>query len=192
MRNELDQKFINKLAFLDSKRREEMILPEKIIENLGIRTQSKVLDFGAGSGFFTIPLAENTKVGILALDPDHRMIQLIKTKAEEKGLNNIEYLEQTLENSSVAKESLDFIIASLVLHEVSPLEETLTLLYQLLNNGGQLFILEYEKDDAIVEGPPMHIRLGSESIQKILMAIGYKIKKLDRINDAIYTVTAVK
>ena len=53
-------------------------------------------------------------------------------------------------------------------------------------------MLEYEKDDLIIEGPPMSIRIGSEELEKALSLIGFDIVKKTKINDAIYTVLAVK
>ena len=55
-----------------------------------------------------------------------------------------------------------------------------------------MLCLEYEKDDLIIEGPPMSIRISSEELEKVLSLIGFDIVKKTKINDAIYTVLAVK
>ncbi|MGB8455582.1 MAG: hypothetical protein WCD89_25095 [Anaerocolumna sp.] len=55
-----------------------------------------------------------------------------------------------------------------------------------------MLCLEYEKDDVIIEGPPMSIRIGAEELEKVLSFIGFEIVKKTKINDAIYTVLAVK
>ncbi|MDF2523009.1 MAG: methylase involved in ubiquinone/menaquinone biosynthesis, partial [Clostridiales bacterium] len=52
--------------------------------------------------------------------------------------------------------------------------------------------LEYEKDDLIIEGPPMSIRISSQELEKALSIIGFDIVKKTKVNDAIYTVLAVK
>jgi hypothetical protein len=43
-----------------------------------------------------------------------------------------------------------------------------------------------------MEGPPMSIRISSQELEKALSLIGFDIVKKTRINDAIYTVLAVK
>lgn len=55
-----------------------------------------------------------------------------------------------------------------------------------------MLCLEYEKDDLIVEGPPMSIRIGSEDLEKALSLVGFELVKKTKISDAIYTILAVK
>jgi ubiquinone/menaquinone biosynthesis C-methylase UbiE len=190
--NQQDQKFINKIAFLDSRQRERLIPPETLISQMPIQRNHTLLDVGAGSGFFTIPMAEYTSSKVYAMDPDRRMLSVIEEKAKEKGLTNIELIQDYIENLSIQYSSIDFAMASLILHEVSSLTKALSNIYEVLKAGGHLLCLEYEKDDLIIEGPPMSIRIGSEELEKVLSSIGFEIVKKTNINDAIYTVLAVK
>lgn len=190
--NQLDQKFLNKISFLDSKQRESLIPPEVLISQMPIQKNDTLLDVGAGTGFFTIPMAECTSSKVYALDPDRRMLSVIEEKAKEKGLTNIEIIQDYLENLSIQNDSIDFVMASLILHEVSSLTKSLSNLFEVLKTGGHLLCLEYEKDDLIIEGPPMSIRIGSDELEKVLTSIGFEIVKNTKINDAIYTVLAVK
>lgn len=190
--NQIDQKFLTKIAFLDSKQRESLIPPEALISQMPIQKNHTLLDVGAGSGFFTLPMAERTSSKVYAMDPDRRMLSIIEEKAKEKGLNNIELIQDYLENLSIQNDSIDFVMASLILHEVSSLSKGLSKIYEVLKTGGHLLCLEYEKDDLVTEGPPMSIRIGSEELEKVLSLIGFKVVKKTKINDAIYTVLAVK
>ncbi len=188
--HQLDQKFLNKITFLDS--RERLIPPETLISQMPIQKNHTLLDVGAGSGFFTIPMAENTSSKVYAMDPDSRMLSVIEDKAKEKGLTNIELIQDYIENLSIQYNSIDFVMASLILHEVSSLTKALSNIFEVLKSGGHLLCLEYEKDDLIIEGPPMSIRIGSEELEKVLSLSGFNVVKKTRINDAIYTVLAVK
>lgn len=190
--NQLDQKFLNKIAFLDSEQRTTLIPPETLISKMPIQKNHTLLDVGAGSGFFTIPMAESTSSKVFAMDPDRRMLSVIQEKAREKGLNNIELLQEYLEDLSLQNDSIDFVMASLILHEVSSLSKALLKIYEVLKTGGHLLCLEYEKDDLIIEGPPMSIRISSEELEKALSLIGFDIVKKTKINNAIYTVLAAK
>ncbi len=71
--NQQDQKFLTKMAFLDSKQRERLIPPEVLMSQMPIHNNHTLLDVGAGSGFFTIPMAERTINKVYAMDPDKRM-----------------------------------------------------------------------------------------------------------------------
>ena len=190
--NPMDQKFINKMTFLDSKQRETLIPPETLIEQLSIQKNHTLLDVGAGSGFFTIPMAESTTGRVYALDPDKRMLSVIEAKAKEKGLNNIELIQDYIENLNIKFNSIDFVMASLILHEVSSLTKALSNIFDVMKTGGHLLCLEYEKDDLIIEGPPMSIRISSAELENALTLTGFEITKKTKINDAIYTVLAVK
>lgn len=190
--NQLDQRFLNKITFLDSKQRDKLIPPETLISQMPIKKDHTLLDVGAGSGFFTIPMAESTYKKVYALDPDRRMLSVIKAKAIEKGINNIEVIQNSLEDLDIENESIDFVMASLILHEVSSLPDALTKIHEVLKTGGNLLCLEYEKDDLVIEGPPMGIRVSSEELKRLLEFTGFKIVKKNKINNAIYTVLAVK
>jgi len=190
--NQHDQKFLNKIAVLDSNQRKLLIPPETLISQMPIQKNHTLLDVGAGSGFFTIPMAESTSGKVYAMDPDPRMLSVIKDKAKEKGLTNIELIQDYIENLCIQTNSVDFVMASLILHEVSSPTKALSTIFEVLKAGGHLLCLEYEKDDLIVEGPPMSIRIGSKDLEKGLSLIGFDIVKKTKINDAIYTVLAVK
>jgi len=190
--NQQDQKFLTKMAFLDSKQRERLIPPEVLMSQMPIHNNHALLDVGAGSGFFTIPMAARTINKVYAMDPDKRMLSVIEAKAKEKGLHNIKPLQETIENLSLQNNSIDFVMASLILHEVKSLPIALTKIFEVLSVGGHLLCLEYEKDDLILEGPPMSIRIKSEELEKALLTIGFDIVEKTKINDAIYTVLAVK
>lgn len=190
--NELDKKILNKFAFLDSRQREQLIPPEELISQMPIQNNHTLLDVGAGTGFFTIPMAESTSNKVYAIDPDERMLGVIENKAKEKGLTNIELIKDYIENLSIQNNSIDFVMASLILHEVSSLTKALSIIFEVLKTGGHLLCLEYEKDDLLIEGPPMSIRISSEELEKVLPLIGFEIVKKTKINEAIYTVLAVK
>jgi ubiquinone/menaquinone biosynthesis C-methylase UbiE len=190
--HDANQKFLTKIAFLDSKQREQIIPPEGLINQMPIEKDHILLDVGAGTGFFTIPMAETTTSKVYALDPDGRMLGVIEEKAKDKGLTNIELIQGYIEDLNLALNSVDFVMASLILHEVPSLTNALSTINDVLKVGGHLFCLEYEKDDLIVEGPPMSIRIGSETLEKTLQSIGFEIFKKTKINEAIYTVLAVK
>ena len=188
----LDQNFLTKMDFLDSKKREQLIPPELLISQMPIQEDHILLDVGAGTGFFTIPMAERSSNTVYALDSDARMLRVIEEKAKVKGLTNIALLQGYIGDVPIQKDSIDFVMASLILHEVKSLQDILSHLFDVLKLEGHLLCLEYEKDDLIIEGPPMSIRISSEFLEQTLTSIGFRIVRKTKISDAIYTVLAVK
>ena len=188
----LDQNFLTKMDFLDSKKREQLIPPELLISQMPIQDDHILLDVGAGTGFFTIPMAERSSNTVYALDSDARMLRVIEEKAKVKGLTNIALMQGYIGDVPIQKDSIDFVMASLILHEVKSLQDILSHLFDVLKLEGHLLCLEYEKDDLIIEGPPMSIRISSEFLEQTLTSIGFRIVRKTKISDAIYTVLAVK
>jgi precorrin-6B methylase 2 len=61
------------------------------LKNIGIKNGQKVLDFGARTGHYTIPLARLVgRAGkIFALDKDRQALEKLERKASKQGLENI-------------------------------------------------------------------------------------------------------
>lgn len=187
-----EQKFLTKINFLESKQRELVLNLDSLIKKLPIDKNHVILDLGAGTGFFTLPLANISENRVLAVDSDVRMINFIKRRAIEKGINNIEFINEYIESINLDKKSVDFIIASLILHEVTSWENTIEVLQGLLKSNGYLFCVEYEKDEEIKIGPPMHIRINSDKLKEKLVEAGFEILEKKLIDNGIYTILAKK
>ena len=75
--------------------------PEKILKNFGIADTMIVADFGAGSGFYSIPaakMAQNGKVYAIEIQKD--FLATLKDKAEKENIGNIEILWSDIEKTA--------------------------------------------------------------------------------------------
>ncbi len=192
-----DKRFLDKVAFLDSQQRLNLIPPETLVEQLPIHDHADILDIGAGTGYFTIALAEKTKGTVYALDLDDRMLTVIRQKASDRSITNIVGIRKRVEDIlqahvGISENSLDFVMASLVLHEVPALSQVLETVYTLMKSGGHLLCLEYEHDERILQGPPMSIRVGSAELKALLEKTGFEVARYEKINEATYTILAKK
>ena len=89
------------------------------LKDIGIRKGQKVLDFGCGSGNYTIPAAMIVgKNGLVyALDKDKRTLDELIHKAESMGLKNIIRLDTSREAGiGLDNESVDVVLLCDVLH----------------------------------------------------------------------------
>jgi len=92
---------------------------EKFLKDIGIKRGQKVLDFGCGSGNYTIPAARIVgEEGLLyALDKDKRSLDQLMRKAESIGLKNIIRLDTSSESGTgLDNESIDVVLLYDVLH----------------------------------------------------------------------------
>ncbi|WP_245809764.1 class I SAM-dependent methyltransferase [Cohnella massiliensis] len=113
------------MAKLDSPERKVALPPEPLLEKLALNENATILDLGAGTGYFTIPAAGRTYATVYALDVEPRMLEVVRSKAEQQQLKNVRLIEGHLEQIPLEAESVVRVIPSLVLHEAEPLHQAL-------------------------------------------------------------------
>jgi len=76
----------------------------------------KVLDIGAGAGAFTVPLARRSSL-VTALEPAPAMLEALKSRVREEGLDNVDFLNREWERIDPVIDGLagayDLVFASL-------------------------------------------------------------------------------
>jgi ubiquinone/menaquinone biosynthesis C-methylase UbiE len=102
------------------------------------------LDIGPGMGYFTIPMArmvgENGRV--IAADIQERMLAGIRKRAERSGLQNRIVAHLCSSHSLGISDSVDFILAFWMLHEVPDKQRFLAELFSLLKDDGNFLLAE--------------------------------------------------
>jgi len=91
----------------------------QLLEDVGMKAGQMVLDFGCGSGTYTIPAAKiiGDKGKVYALDKDSEALNELMRKAQSEGLNNIERLETEGElRIDLTDNSVDVVLLFDVLH----------------------------------------------------------------------------
>jgi len=91
----------------------------EILETVGIKTGQIVLDFGCGSGTYTIPAAKivGEQGKVFALDRDRKALDELMQKAESARLKNIERIDTSGESKfGLADESIDVVLLFDVFH----------------------------------------------------------------------------
>ena len=91
----------------------------ELLKRVGIEKDQKVLDFGCGSGTYTIPIARivGDKGIVYALDKDFKVLNKLIQKAKSTGLNNIEPIHTHGElRINLDDNSIDAVLLFDVLH----------------------------------------------------------------------------
>lgn len=106
-----------------------------------VREGQTFLDFGCGTGSFTIPAARIVSSGgkVYALDYFPRQLEIVREKAEKEGLTNVETILST-DTTGLPDESIDVIWMCDVLHEIEERRLILEELYRVLKTGGVMAI----------------------------------------------------
>ena len=186
------QQLETKIKFLDGVERRKEFPPEEVLQMLTIKKTDNILDLGAGTGYLTIPAAQMVSSLVYALDMDEKMLEIIACKAQDESITNIQLVKGRIDNIPLPDDSIDVVLASLVLHEIKPLSTTLQQIKRVLKDGGQFMCLEYEKDETAIEGPPMQIRVPSSVMEQELENVGLNVTQKIFLRKGIYIITAKK
>ena len=186
------QQLETKIKFLDGVERRKDFPPEEVLQMLNIKKTDNILDLGAGTGYLTIPAAQMVHGLVYALDMDEKMLEIIDSKAQDENITNIQLVKGSIDNIPLPDDSIDIVLASLVLHEIKPLSTTLQQIKRVLKDGGQFMCLEYEKDESAIDGPPMQIRIPSLVMEQELENAELNVTQKIFLRKKIYIITAKK
>jgi len=154
---------------LDNVIRKWLQNPGKILRPY-IQPGMSVMDFGCGPGFFTMKMAQLVKEGgpVFAVDLQEGMLQKLKEKIQSTELEDRIKLHQCKESGIGVSESLDFVLAFYVVHEVPNQEAFFYELKSIVKPGGTVLIAE----------PPFHVskKAFQKCIQKARKA-GFNAEK---------------
>jgi len=116
------------------------------MDAVGVMPGMKIGEAGAGTGFFTFPLAK--RVGptgkIYANDINEYSLDRVRRRAQEEGIDNIEIVVGEITDPLFPEKQLDMIIMVYVLHHLEKPVEFLVNLKQYLKPGSPLIIIEQD------------------------------------------------
>lgn len=183
------ERLAKKIEILDGPERRKALPPEKLLKMLPIKKTDTILDFGAGTGYLTIPAAKMVEGIVYALDIDPNMLDVINSKAANEDIENVRSIQGNTDHIPLSDDSIDIVLASLVLHEVKPLSETLQQIKQILKEDGYFVCVEFEKSEKSTDGSP---RISSSKMEQELVNAGLTITQKLFPTDSLYIFIAKK
>lgn len=177
-----------KVSYLESPERRKEFSPEQLLNMIPIKERDNILDFGAGTGYFSIPAAKRIKGNVYTLDMDAAMLEIIKEKASEEQLTNIVPVQGSMGALPLSDGSIDTIIASLVLHEIQPLAPLLQEMKNVLKKEGYLICLELEPKGRFEKAP----RINLEGMEREMIKAGFQVTEKFYPAKSLYMLVAQK
>lgn len=120
----------------------------ELVKKANLRTDSFVLDLGAGTGYVTIPLAKAVFPDgkVYAVDKSKELCSYLYNKAVSQGVRNIHYVQTGLPNIPFPDNYFDAVTIAYLLHEIPDIViETLQEAYRVLKPCGRIVIADYRK-----------------------------------------------
>jgi ubiquinone/menaquinone biosynthesis C-methylase UbiE len=152
------------LAFLlDSPLRKLIISPQKLAARLHLAPTARVLEIGAGPGYFSVEVANRIPDGTLMLfDIQREMLEMSRKKLKNAGIKNFHVVQGSAVSLPFRSSVLDVVFMVTVLGEVSKPDECLRLIHHSLRPNGILSVTEMQGDpDALT--PDKMIRLAEDN-----------------------------
>ncbi|MGN8646191.1 class I SAM-dependent methyltransferase [Gracilibacillus sp. HCP3S3_G5_1] len=179
--------FAKKVEFLDNPNKRGDIPPEQLLRMLPINKDDHILDVGAGTGYITIPAAKIVHDGLVyALDIDAKMLDLISSKVAKEKIPNVKTLKGRIEDMPINDNSIDMVLASIVLHELKDLSTALNQIKRVLKSEGFFVCVEFEKK----EGNVNHPRISSSVMEQEITSAGFRETKKLHPTDDLYIIIA--
>ena len=158
--------------------------PDKIVEELDIKSGMFVADFGCGAGYFTIPIAKIVKNSgkVYAVDVLTEALENISSKAKLYDLLNIKTVRANIEiagGSKIENNSVDLVLLANVLFQCNDYDSVLTEAKRILKNNGSIVIIDWIPN-RVQLGPKFEHCLSEEDMKKLSIKNGLKIsRKID-------------
>ena len=168
-------------SWLERPTREREERTDKLVNYLPLEPDSIVADIGAGTGFFSFPIAERVPQGkVLAVDIQQEMLDLIESKkAAGQGANIVTVLG-TERDPGLEPGSVDLILLVDAYHEFSYPREMGLAMAAALRPNGRLVLIEYRAEDPSVPIKRLH-KMSVKQARKEMEALGLELERNKKI-----------
>ncbi len=185
------------IKMLERDTRKDMQLPEQIMAELEFQPGEKVADIGAGSGYFTVPIAHAVGPGgkVLALDIRQEMLDFIAARLPKEGLDNVELGLVKADDPQLPAQGLDTILMVDVFHYIKERQAYAEKLKAGLAPGGRLVVIDFRFDpDAVREfAPPIEQQVARKDLDADLAAAGFMVREShDFLPEQYFVIYGVK
>ena len=150
--------------------------PQKLLKALNLKPGQTAADIGCGNGFYTLRMAEivGRSGRVLAVDIQPEMLQLLRGRAAEAGIANIDPILGEPGEPKLPPSAVDLILLVDVYHEFSYPERMLQSMHESLKPGGRVAIAEYRLEDPDVPIKLLH-KMSKKQVVEEFGANGFKL-----------------
>jgi len=177
-RNYQDPDYEQWVTRFESPGREVYDQRQRIVDALKLASGMRVADIGAGTGLYTVLFAE--KVGpqgkVYAVDISENFISNIVRRSEKQGLNNVEGIVNTQQDTKLKPGSVDLVFMSDTYHHFEYPRAMLRSIRQALKPGGRMAIIDFRKEPGVSSGWVIsHVRADKQTVIKEVEAGGFRL-----------------
>lgn len=119
---------------------------EAIEQVIPLTGSMRVLEYGCGTGLVSRALSPRV-AKIIAVDTSPRMLEVLRQKAREEKIYNLETLVHDLTVNPLPEQDFDLVISSMTLHHIPDFAALVHRFFALLKPGGYLALADLVTED---------------------------------------------
>ena len=159
-------------GWLERTERERQERTDLLIAGLRLSEDFVVADIGAGTGYFTFPVAQRVPRGkVFAVDIQPEMLARIEQRKALENAANVETVLGDADDPKLPDNEIDLAFIVDAYHEFSFPREMGERLKESLKSGGQLVLVEYRAEDPRVPIKRLH-KMSEAQVKQEMAAIG--------------------
>ncbi|MFD1849799.1 class I SAM-dependent DNA methyltransferase [Oceanobacillus bengalensis] len=161
----------------DTEERMELakVIVNEVRPELRNSKSKSLIDYGSGTGLIGLELSDLVD-SILLVDSSEQMLEVAKAKISHIGVTNTKVLFSDFTQESPEMKA-DIVLMSLVLLHIPDTKKILQELFTIINSGGKLIIIDFDKNDKI-NHPKVHNGFLHEELKSILSEVGFKLTEM--------------
>jgi ubiquinone/menaquinone biosynthesis C-methylase UbiE len=167
--------------------------PAVNLSRLGLNEGMKVVDLGAGSGFYSLEAAR--KVGksgrVYAVEIQKELLERVRSTGQMQGLRNIEVIWGNVEKIGGTKlrdNIADRVIASNILFQLEKPEDFALEIKRILKLGGKVLITDWSETSAL--GPK--VPFSANKAKALFEKFGFKLDQSFGAGDHHYGLVFIR
>ncbi len=185
------------VGLLERGNREDVQKSPAIMKTLAFRPGERVADIGAGSGYFTFPVAQAVgPTGVVwALDIAPEMLDYLDLRVKARKVENIRLRKVTSDDPQIPPASVDTILLIDTIHYVKDRAAYARKLLPALAPGGRVVVIDYIPKPMSERpwGPPPEQQFPREQMDREMAAAGFKVlAAYDFLPEQFFVIYAVK
>ena len=155
----------------ESPERDAYQQPEKVLDHLGDLEGLTIMDIGAGTGYFSVKLAEKG-ANVIAADVNDQFQKYIEERIKENDLKNIETRKLAYDSPELNDQEVDMVLIVNTFHHIENRASYFEKVKKGTKADGSLVVIDFFKAEAPV-GPPIDHKIAAEQVVEELREAGY-------------------